>query len=33
MKLYTMPDTCALAPHIVIKWAELDIDVEVMPSG
>ena len=30
MKLYTMPDTCALAAHIVIKWADLDIDVEVM---
>jgi glutathione S-transferase len=33
MKLYTMPNTCALAAHIVIKWTELDIDVEVMPSG
>lgn len=33
MRLYTMPDTCALAAHIVIKWAELDIEVEVMPSG
>jgi glutathione S-transferase len=33
MKLYTMPNTCALAPHIVIKWAGLDIDVEVMPTG
>ena len=30
MKLYTLPDTCALAAHIVIKWADLDIDVEVM---
>jgi glutathione S-transferase len=28
-----MPNTCALAPHIVIKWTGLDIDVEVMPSG
>ena len=27
-----MPDTCALAPHIVIKWTGLDIDVEVMPA-
>lgn len=33
VKLYTMPNTCALAPHIVIKWTGLDIDVEVMPSG
>lgn len=33
MKLYTMPDTCALAPHIIIKWAGLDIVVEVMPTG
>lgn len=33
MKLYTMPNTCALAPHIVVKWAGLDIEVEVMPSG
>ena len=33
MKLYTMPNTCALAPHIVVKWTGLDIDVEVMPSG
>jgi glutathione S-transferase len=33
MKLYTMPNTCALAPHIVIKWTGLDIDLEVMPSG
>jgi glutathione S-transferase len=33
MKLYTMPNTCALAPHIVIKWTGLDIEVEVMPSG
>ena len=32
MKLYTMLDTCALAPHILIKWAGLDIDVEVMAS-
>jgi glutathione S-transferase len=33
MKLYTMPDTCALAPHIVIKWAGLAIEVDVMPTG
>lgn len=33
MKLYTMPDTCALAPHIVIKWTGLDIEIEVMRSG
>ena len=32
MKLYTMLDTCALAPHILIKWAGLDIDVEVIAS-
>jgi glutathione S-transferase len=33
MKLYTMPNTCALAVHIVIKWTGLDIDVDVMPPG
>lgn len=33
MKLYTMPNTCALAPHIVIKWAKLDVAIEVMPAG
>jgi glutathione S-transferase len=33
MKLYTMPNTCALAAHIVIKWTGLDIDVEVMSTG
>ena len=33
MKLYTMPNTCALSAHIVIKWAGLAIDVEVMPTG
>jgi glutathione S-transferase len=33
MKLYTMPDTCALAAHIVIKWAELAIEIDVMPAG
>ena len=30
MKQYTTPDTCALAAHIVIKWAGLEIDLEVM---
>jgi glutathione S-transferase len=33
MKLYTMPNTCALSAHIVIKWTGLDIDVDVMPTG
>jgi glutathione S-transferase len=33
MKLYTMPNTCALSAHIAMKWADLDIQVEVMPSG
>lgn len=33
MKLYSMPNTCALAAHIVIKWTGLDIDVDVMPPG
>lgn len=33
MKLFTMPNTCALAPHIVVHWTGLDIDVEVMASG
>ena len=33
MKLYTMPNTCALGAHIVIKWAGLDIDIEVMQAG
>jgi glutathione S-transferase len=28
-----MPNTCALAAHIVIKWTGLDIDVDVMPTG
>ena len=33
MKLYTMPNTCALSVQIAIRWAGLDIPVEVMPSG
>lgn len=33
MKLYTMPNTCALSVQIAIRWAGLDIAVEVMPSG
>jgi glutathione S-transferase len=33
MKLYTMPNTCALSVQIAIRWAGLDIEVEVMPSG
>jgi hypothetical protein len=35
MKLYTMPHTSTLAPHIVVKCAglDIDIDVEAMPSG
>jgi glutathione S-transferase len=33
MKLSTMPNNCALAAHIVIKWTGLDIDDEVMSTG
>lgn len=33
MKLYTMPGTCALAPHIALKWAGLPAEVEVMAHG
>lgn len=33
MKLYTLPDTCSLAPNIAIAWADAPIDVITLERG
>lgn len=31
--LFTMPETCSLAPHIAVRWTDADIDVNNMAYG